>query len=108
MCIRDRIGLSVANARLYLELQASERKFRGLVENAKDVIYLTDPDGRLVYANPAMKRSLGFAPDVLCASGANLLSYLLFERSYCRALIQLGYNDTMSRKDDLVAFLGWT
>ena len=41
-------------------------------------------------------------------SGANLLSYLLFERSYCRALIQLGYNDTMARKDDLVAFLGWT
>jgi NTE family protein len=41
-------------------------------------------------------------------SGANLLSYLLFERSYCRALIQLGYDDTMARKDDLVAFLGWT
>jgi len=41
-------------------------------------------------------------------SGANLLSYLLFERSYCRALIQLGYGDTMARKDDLVAFLGWT
>jgi NTE family protein len=41
-------------------------------------------------------------------SGANLLSYVLFERSYCRALIQLGYDDTMARKDDLVAFLGWT
>jgi NTE family protein len=41
-------------------------------------------------------------------SGANLLSYLLFERSYCRALIQLGYGDTMARKDDLAAFLGWT
>ena len=40
-------------------------------------------------------------------SGANLLSYLLFERSYCRALIQLGYKDTMERKDDLTAFLGW-
>ena len=40
-------------------------------------------------------------------SGANLLTYLLFERSYCRALIQLGYKDTMNRKDDLVEFLGW-
>ncbi|MGH8642353.1 MAG: patatin-like phospholipase family protein, partial [Burkholderiales bacterium] len=38
-------------------------------------------------------------------SGANLLSYLLFERSYCRALIRLGYKDTMERKDDLVSFL---
>jgi len=42
------------------------------------------------------------------SSGANLLSYLLFEQSYCRALIQLGYKDTMDRKDDLAAFLGWT
>ena len=39
--------------------------------------------------------------------GSNLLSYLLFEKSYCRALIQLGYKDTMERKDELVAFLGY-
>ena len=39
-------------------------------------------------------------------SGSNLLSYLLFEKSYCRALIQLGYQDTMARKDDLLSFLG--
>jgi NTE family protein len=40
-------------------------------------------------------------------SGSNLLSYLLFEKSYCRALIKLGYKDTMTRKDDLLPFLGW-
>ncbi len=40
-------------------------------------------------------------------SGSNLLSYLLFEKSYCRALLMLGYKDTMARKDDLLAFLGW-
>jgi NTE family protein len=40
-------------------------------------------------------------------SGANLLSYLLFEKSYCRALIRLGYEDTMRREDDLAAFFGW-
>ena len=39
--------------------------------------------------------------------GSNLLSYLLFEKSYCRALIQLGYKDTMDRKDELLAFLGY-
>jgi NTE family protein len=38
-------------------------------------------------------------------NGSTLLSYLLFERGYCRELIRLGYADTMSRKDDLLAFL---
>ncbi len=37
--------------------------------------------------------------------GANLASYLLFERGYCRELIQLGYNDTMKRRDEVEAFL---
>ena len=37
--------------------------------------------------------------------GANLLSYLLFEKSYCRTLIQLGYEDTLARKEDLATFL---
>jgi len=40
------------------------------------------------------------------SSGSNLVSYLLFERSFCRALISLGYQDTMARKDALLEFLG--
>jgi len=39
-------------------------------------------------------------------SGSILLSYLLFERPFCRALIRLGYADTMSQRDDLQKFLG--
>jgi len=40
-------------------------------------------------------------------NGSNLLSYLLFEKSYCHALIELGYEDTMRQKEDLMEFLGW-
>ena len=40
-------------------------------------------------------------------SGSNLLSYLLFEKSFCRELLKLGYADTMARQEDLAAFLGW-
>jgi NTE family protein len=43
----------------------------------------------------------------LTRRGSNLVSYLLFEKAYCRALIQLGYEDTMRRTDDLMEFLGW-
>ena len=38
-------------------------------------------------------------------TGANLLSYLMFDKHYCRELIELGYADTMARRDEIVAFL---
>ncbi len=37
--------------------------------------------------------------------GANLASYLLFERGYCNELIDLGYNDTIKRREEVEAFL---
>ena len=38
-------------------------------------------------------------------SGANLVSYLLFDRGYCRALIELGYQDALRRKAEIKVFL---
>lgn len=35
-----------------------------------------------------------------------LPSYLMFEPSYCRALIELGYRDTLARSEELIAFMG--
>lgn len=37
--------------------------------------------------------------------GSDFLSYLLFEREYCQALIELGYGDAMAQRDDLISFL---
>lgn len=39
-------------------------------------------------------------------NGSNLASYLLFERGFCRALIDLGYQDTLARRTEVLEFLG--
>ncbi len=41
----------------------------------------------------------------LNTSGTSLLSYLLFEKAYCRELIALGYSDTIKRRNEVNAFL---
>lgn len=38
--------------------------------------------------------------------GSSLVSYLMFEKPYCRELIALGYHDAMQRKKELISFLG--
>lgn len=39
------------------------------------------------------------------AGGSQLISYLLFQRGYCRELIDMGYRDAMERRRKLLPFL---
>ena len=45
-------------------------------------------------------------PGATKASGAGVLSYLLFEPGYCNALIELGYRDAMEKRAEIARFLG--
>jgi NTE family protein len=38
-------------------------------------------------------------------NGSNLASYLLFEKGFCQALIELGYEDTMAKRPEVLEFL---
>jgi NTE family protein len=56
---------------------------------------------RLPSALRTLLRALGGTHD----TGANLTSYLLFDRGFCRELIAMGYADTMARRAEVAAFL---
>src|SRR5262245_45571356 len=55
----------------------------------------------------AMLRGMGVTGKGRDARGAALASYLLFEKSYTRALMALGEADAMARREEVVAFFGW-
>jgi hypothetical protein len=48
-------------------------------------------------------RLIGAAPR---SGGSALISFLLSEKMYCRALIALGYRDAMQQREEIMNFLG--
>ena len=60
---------------------------------------------RYVKRLPWTIRLLLRAVGAMRRSGANLVSYLLFDEGYCSALIELGYKDALNRKEEIMAFL---
>ncbi len=61
---------------------------------------------RFLHELPATVRFVLRPTGALNRSGSNLASYLLFEESFCRALIELGYKDTYAREDEVRDFFG--
>lgn len=61
---------------------------------------------RYVAELPRSIRFLLRAVGAMNRQGSNLASYLLFERGFTSALVELGYRDTLERGDEVLAFLG--
>jgi NTE family protein len=63
---------------------------------------------RFVHELPRSVRFLLRPTGALNRSGSNLASYLLFEASFCRALIELGYEDTLRREAEVREFFDYS
>jgi NTE family protein len=59
---------------------------------------------RFIHELPRTVRFVLRPTGALNRSGSNLASYLLFEESFCRALIDLGYKDTVAREPEVREF----
>jgi NTE family protein len=55
---------------------------------------------------PGTMRILSRAIGAMRRDGSALLSYILFEEPFCRALIELGYEDTVAKRAQILRFLG--
>ena len=60
--LADRCALAIDNARLHTEAQRARDDLEAIVEGVADAVTAQAPDGRLVYANDAAVRLLGY-PD---------------------------------------------
>ena len=86
-------------------------KKMGLTLHHVDVLVLTPSEPldaiavKHVRNLPGTIRFLLRSVGVMRRGGANLASYLLFERGYCNELIALGYEDTMKRREEVESFL---
>jgi NTE family protein len=83
----------------------------GLTLHHVDVLVLTPSEPldviavKHVRSLPWTIRFLMRSVGAMRRGGANLASYLLFEPGYCNELIDLGYRDTMQRRDEVAAFI---
>ena len=59
-------GLALERAALAEEVRSSEARFRSLVQNAVDVILVTDAAGTVQYASPGVEQALGRPPAEVC------------------------------------------
>ncbi len=55
----NHIAMALENARLYRELQESEKKYRGIVENANEGIWILNSGGIIEFANKRLCSMLG-------------------------------------------------
>ncbi len=74
-------GTALESARMYEEVKAAERKYRGIFEGSAEGIFQISPDGmRFVTANPAMARILGYgSPEELIGGITDIGRQVLLE-----------------------------
>ena len=56
------------------ELASRERRFRALIEESSDIVFLLDAEGKYLYVSPSVTRMLGYQPEDLI--GQNAIEYV--------------------------------
>ena len=77
-----------------MELQAAERKYRSIFDNAVEGIYQTTLDGKFLSANPALARAVGYdTPEELIAAVEDIGAQLYLDPAKRRELVAILQRD---------------
>jgi NTE family protein len=97
--------------RTFIPEELGGRQNAGLRTIETLVIRPSEPIAEIAAAHvddlPRVVRWVMSRVGVLEPNGARVLSYLLFERGYCRHLMRLGFSDAMAQRERILNFLGY-
>ena len=63
--LADQAAIALTNARLYAELQDSERRYRHLIDNSPDIVWSVDADGNFTFFSDALEPRTGWKSEQL-------------------------------------------
>ncbi len=74
MALSDHVSMAIYRAQLYNFVNENEKRLTALLEHSLDLLILFDVEGKILYQNQAIYRTLGYQPaDIV---GTNILEYL--------------------------------
>ena len=95
-----------------IEIIPKEKRLEHGIELRKVEVLVISPSRNLgelaleyLHELPTSLRLLLKSIGAYSRNSSSLASYLLFEKGYCRALIELGYKDAMDKADEIKKFL---
>lgn len=78
--IAPQIAISINNINTFEKMQASEEKYRVLVESANSIILRIDTQGRITFANRYAREFYGYAEEEML--GKNIFGFLVPEKDF--------------------------
>ncbi|MBA2631899.1 MAG: GAF domain-containing protein, partial [Chloroflexi bacterium] len=63
--LADQAAIALTNARLYAEVEESERRYRHLVDNSPDIVWSIDAEGNFTYLSDSLESRTGWKQEQL-------------------------------------------
>ena len=63
--LADQAAIALTNARLYAEVEESERRYRHLIDNSPDIVWSVDAEGRFTFFSDSLEARTGWKPEEL-------------------------------------------